>query len=234
MPTPGRIAAAAVFTAALLLPALARGAPDALRPGPEIGARLGYGFSAGRLGAPPNGTDNDVGDFVSGQWPLWLDAGWRFTSDFYFGGVFQYGFGTVNDDQQNGCRNANVNCSASDVRLGVMGRYRLPPIMMAAPWVGLGVGYEWGSFSVQQSILGNTSTDSSWSGFEFANVQVGADFRVAQKLAVGPFFSVSLGQFRNTSTAMTMGGTTNTTDEALAKKSLHEWIMFGARFAFMP
>jgi len=233
MQTPRRIAAA-VFTAALMSSPFAKAAPEAPGPGFEIGARVGYGFSAGRLGAPPNGTDNDVGDFVSGQWPLWLDAGWRFTSAFYFGGLFQYGFGTVNDDQQNVCRNANVNCSASDVRLGVMGRYRLPPIMQAAPWVGLGVGYEWGSFSLQQSVLGNTSTDSSWSGFEFANMQVGADFRVAQKLAVGPFFSVSLGQFRNTSTAMTMGGNTNTTDQSLAKKSLHEWIMFGARFAFMP
>ena len=233
MQTPRRIAAA-VFTAALMSSAFAKAAPEASGPGFEIGARVGYGFSAGRLGAPPNGTDNDVGDFVSGQWPLWLDAGWRFTSDFYFGGLFQYGFGTVNDDQQNVCRNANVNCSASDVRLGVMGRYQLPLIMQAAPWVGLGVGYEWGSFSLQQSVLGNTSTDSSWSGFEFVNLQGGADFRIAQKVALGPFISFSLGQFQSTSTTTTNGNTSTTTERDLTDKSLHEWFLVGARVAFMP
>src|SRR5262245_24113945 len=90
-----RLLAASVLAAALssAAPALATAAADGS--GLEIGARLGYGFAAGRLGAVPNGTDNDVGDFVSGQWPLWLDAGYRFTGDLYVGGFFTYGFGSV-------------------------------------------------------------------------------------------------------------------------------------------
>ncbi|HMF41603.1 MAG TPA: autotransporter domain-containing protein [Polyangia bacterium] len=226
--------AASVVAAALMSPALAAAAPAPAGTGLEIGARIGYGVAGGSLGAPPNGTDNDVGNFVSGQVPLWLDAGYRFTDAFYLGGFFQYGFGTVNQDQQNGCRNANVDCGASDTRLGVMGRYRLPPIMPAEPWLGLGIGYEWGTFSVHQSIVGSTNTDSTWSGIEIANLQAGADFRVAQKIAIGPFVSFSLGQFQSTSTTTTNGNTTTTTDQDLAKKSLHEWFLIGARFAFMP
>ena len=230
----GRRIAACAVAAGLMSPGTASAA-NPVGPGVEIGARIGYGWSAGQLGAPPNGTDNDVGDFVSGQVPLWLDAGYRFTDLFYLGGFFQYGFGTVNNDQQNYCRNANVDCSASDIRLGVMGRLQLPPILVAEPWLGLGVGYEWGAFSLHQSILGNSDTDSSWSGFEFANLQAGADFRIAQKVSLGPFVSVSFGQFQNTKTSTTpAGGATTTTDQDLTKKSLHEWIMFGARFAFMP
>jgi hypothetical protein len=209
----------------------AAGGPHA---GVEIGARTGYAFSAGNTGAVPNGNDNSLGDFVGGQLPLWLDAGYRLNPSFYVGGFFQYGFGFVNDDQQQGCRNANVNCSASDIRLGLMGRYHPAPTWLFSPWLGLGAGYEWGTFSVRQSVLGNTSTDSSWSGFEFANLQAGADYQVSRLFALAPFISFSIGQFRSTSVTTSNGTTTTTTDQDLAKTSFHEWFLIGARVAFMP
>jgi opacity protein-like surface antigen len=210
------------------------GAAEQAASGIEIGARLGYAFSAGHLGAPPNGTDNPLGDYVGGQVPVWLDAGYRFNHDFYLGAYFSYGFGVVNDDRQNVCRNANVDCSASDLRVGLMGRVHLPPLAQLSPWLGLGVGYEWGSFTLEQSAIGSTSTDSSWSGFEFANLQVGADYKVASKVVIGPFVSVSIGQFRHLSTTLTTGNNEGTTDQDLAKTSLHEWILIGARVAFAP
>ena len=222
------VLAAALFAARPVLGAEPR------RPGWELGARLGYGLAAGNTGAPPNGTDANLGDYVSGQIPLWLDAGYRLTGDFYLGAYFQYGIGIVNDDRQDGCRNANVDCSASDKRFGVMGRYQLPLVWPMSPWVGLGVGYEWGSFSFNQAVLGMSNFDSSWTGFEFANVQAGADYQIGQKVAVGPFISVSFGQFRHNETTTMTGMTSNTVDVDLAKKSIHEWIMFGARISFMP
>jgi opacity protein-like surface antigen len=223
--------------AAALVAVLPAGAQAAELPAPgfEIGARVGYAFSAGNIGAPPNGTDQNLSDFVSGQWPLWLDVGYRLTPSFYLGGFFQYGFGTVNEDEQAGCRNANVNCSASDVRLGVMGRYQFGVAGPLLPWLGLGVGYEWGSFSVRGPILGvDTASEQSRSGFEFANFQAGADYYLAPRVTVAPFISVSIGQYQSVSTTTTVGMTTTTTDEDLAKKSLHEWILIGLRFAFMP
>ena len=128
-----------------------------------------------------------MGDYVAGQVPLWLDVGYRLNSDFYVGGFFQYGFGIVNDDRQDACRLDNVDCSASDTRLGVMGRYHLPVNSPLSPWLGFGVGYEWGTFTLNQSVLGSSSTDATWSGFEFANLQVGADYHVAPKVALAPF-----------------------------------------------
>lgn len=207
---------------------------EPIGPGLELGVRTGYAFAAGHRGAPPNGTDDNLGDWVGGQWPVWLDVGYRLTGDLYLGGFFQYGLGTVNDDQQNGCRNANVNCSASDMRLGVMGRYHLPPLGRSSPWVGLGVGYEWGTFTVHQTLFGTSNTDASWSGFEFANLQAGADFRVSPRLALAPFVSLSLGEYRTTSTTTTTGATSTTVDQDVAKTSLHEWILIGVRLAFAP
>jgi hypothetical protein len=229
------LAATAATAAAAPLAAAspARGA-DPAGPGFEIGARTGYAFSAGHRGAPPNGTDDNLGDWVGGQWPLWLDAGYRFDPALYLGAFFQYGFGVVNDDQQNYCRNANVDCSASDVRLGLMGRYTFAPLWLVAPWAALGIGYEWGDFSVHQSLVGSSNTDSSWSGFEFANFQAGADYRVSPQFAVAPFVSVSIGQYDSTSTTTVTGMTSTTSSPGLAKQSLHEWIMIGARVSFSP
>ena len=223
--------------AAALVAALANAATAAELPAPglEIGARVGYAFSAGNIGAPPNGTDQNLSDFVSGQWPLWLDLGYRFTPSWYVGGFFQYGFGTVNEDEQPGCRNANVTCSASDVRAGLMGRYQFAVAGPLLPWLGFGVGYEWGSFALHGPVLTvDTDLDTTRSGFEFANFQAGADYYLTPRVTVAPFISVSIGQYQSVSTTTTIGATATTTDDDLAKKSLHEWIMIGLRFGFMP
>jgi hypothetical protein len=105
----------------------------AAQSGAEVGVRTGYAFAAGHTGARANSDDQNLGDWISGQWPIWIDAGYRFNPNLYLGGYFQYGFGSVNDDHQVdqllsiSCRSANVDCSASDTRLGVMGRYHLMP-----------------------------------------------------------------------------------------------------------
>jgi len=202
-------------------------------PGLELGVRTGYAFSAGRIGAPANGTDRDLGDFVSAQVPLWLDVGYRINGALYLGGYFQYGFGVVNDDRQGVCRNDNVDCSASDIRLGVMGRYALGSLGQATPWVGLGFGYEWTKFSVHESVLG-TDTDATSSGFEIANLQLGLDFPLTSRLLVAPFLSVSFGQYQSSSTKTVAGALTTNVDQDYDDKSVHEWVLIGARFAFSP
>jgi hypothetical protein len=201
--------------------------------GIELGFRTGYAFSAGHLGAVANGTDQDLGSYVSGQWPFWLDAGYRINSNWYIGGFFQYGVGFVNDDQQSGCRNANVDCSASDLRFGVMGRYHFTGIARLLPWVGYGIGWDRGSFSLHGSTV-DGDTESTWSGMEFANFQVGADFTLPHRAIIAPFVSFSLGQFDNRTTTTRVASYTSTVDQDLVKQSLHEWIFIGVRVAIMP
>lgn len=222
------------LAAAVALAPSAAVAAELPGPGLELGVRTGYAFSAGHIGAPPNGTDRDLGDFVSGQVPLWLDVGYRINGALYLGGYFQYGFGIVNDDRQNGCRNANVDCSASDIRLGVMGRYALGWLGSTIPWVGLGIGYERVNFSVHQSLIASTDTDSTSSGFEIANLQFGLDYPLTSRMVVAPFISVSFGQYQSNSTKTTIGSTATTVDQDFDKKSVHEWFLIGARFAFSP
>jgi hypothetical protein len=200
--------------------------------GLEVGVRTGYAFSAGHLGKPSGESDDHLSNWITGQWPIWVDAGYRFNPFFYLGGYFQYGFGFVNDDRQDLCRADRVECSASDIRLGIMGRYNMAPTWPLSPWFGLGMGYEWGSFSLHQSVIGNTDTDSSWDGFEILNLQAGADYRLAYGFVVAPFVSFSLGQFQSRKNTTKLGSTTTTDEQDLESQSFHEWILLGVRVAF--
>ena len=226
---------AAVAFALSLTASVARAADSGI----EIGARTGYALSAGNRGTTADGMNAPVANYVQGFFPLWLDVGYRFDPALYLGGFFSYGFGIVNDASQTTCREANNSCSASDTRLGLMGRYTFPLTGALAPWLGLGVGYEWGSFSWSgQSPLLSGTINTTWSGYEFANLQAGGDIPVTQRLVLAPFLSVSIGQFRNVTTKTTavtpLGTTTMITDEDLVDTSIHEWILFGVRAAFRP
>lgn len=209
-----------------------RPAVSAAQSGVEIGVRTGYAFAAGRTGALSGGTDRDVSDWMYAQWPIWIDAGYRMNPTWYVGGYFQYGFGFVNDEQT-GCSNSRWDCSASDTRVGLMARYQFAPQARFAPWVGYGFGYEWEKRSVRLSQVGSTSTDrTTWSGFEFANIQIGADYAIASRFVIAPFISLSFGQFRRRSDSMTDGSSSLSNDDSLATRSIHEWILLGMRAAF--
>ena len=100
--------------------------------------------------------------------------------------------------------------------------------------MGLGIGYEWGTFSLHQSAIGSSNTDFGWSGFEFANLQPGADYKVAQKIAIG---AVRERVDRTVSQHVHDDHDRQQQDEMdqdLAKTSLHEWILIGVRVAFAP
>jgi opacity protein-like surface antigen len=228
---------AAVLAATLLTASVAQAADSGI----ELGARTGFAFAGGNVGTPQGGMNEPINNYVAGQFPLWLDLGYRIDPRLYLGGFFSYGFGVVSDENQTTCRETNVSCSASDTRLGVMGRYRFPVTGALAPWFGVGFGYEWGNFTWRgqtQGVDASLKIDSTWSGFEFANLQAGADYHLTPQVVIAPVVSVAIGQFRNMSTKTTtvtpLGTTSMTEDEELAVTSTHFWMLFGLRAAYMP
>jgi opacity protein-like surface antigen len=192
--------------------------------GLELGLRVGYGIPAGKEGAIPGMTNDNLSADVSGIIPIQVDGGYRFNQNVYLGLSFQYAPGLVNNSNSaNAFCQTGFDCSASDLRLGLNVNYHFgmgPPF---DPWVGLGVGYEWLMLSASG---GGISVDATASGFEFANLQLGGDFPVNPNFVVGPFFAVSIGQYRSIS--ISPGGG----DQDLNPKSVHEWFLFGVRAAF--
>jgi hypothetical protein len=223
--------AAAVFTVSAA-PAFADGGPTGI----ELGLRAGYALPFGNASGggsstttTTNGTTvtttgggSSLSDGVSGQIPLWVDAGYRITPNFYVGGFLQYGFAFIPNNSTTGCGQSGVSCSGHDVMFGVDAHYHVMPAAPFDPWVGLGFGYEILTFNLSQ---GSQSADVSASGWQFVNFQVGGDYHVTPSFGVGPFVALSLGQY---SSASTSSGATSTSND-IPNKAMHEWLTFGLR-----
>lgn len=171
-----------------------------------LGLRGAFGMPMGTLG----GTQ-DVSSVTSGQIPLWAEVGYRLNRNVTLGVFAQLTKGFAA-----GCPN-QASCSTSDTRFGVEATYAFMPGSMLSPWAGLGVGYEILSWS-------RAGADSSASGLEYGNAQVGVDLSLNAHSSVGPFAAMTVGKFSSQNSG---GVSTSYTDSGL-----HGWTQFGLRFAY--
>jgi opacity protein-like surface antigen len=192
----------------------------------EFGARFAFGVGLGNVGRTATETaDRKLADATSAILPLWLDLGFRINPHLYVGAFFQYAIGFINNDRNPQCSATGVSCSINDKRLGANVHYHFAPGEPFDPWLGLGVGYEWFGASMGQAGM---SLDTTVTGFEFANFQLGGDFIASPSFHCGPFTSFSLGQFNSVS--LSGAGQSGSTD--ITSKALHEWLLFGFKGAF--
>jgi outer membrane protein W len=204
------------LTLSLLAPAaLADGNDGDNGRGFALGLRAGYGVAFGEANANANESLNEG---ISGAIPVQLDAGYFLTSHLYLGGSFQYAPVMLADDCEEG-----FSCSSNMMRFGVTLAYHAAPFKTVDPWVGLGVGYERLTVSSSSAPFGEFST--SFSGFEFAALQGGVDFKLTSRFAVGPFATFTVGQYSTRST--TFEG--QSASEGIDEKALHFWLMGGIK-----
>jgi outer membrane protein W len=199
-------------------PALAEGEGGAV----SLGARVGYGIPLGKGTDDPNA---DLNKSIAGMVPLWLDAGYKFTPNIYVGAFFMYGLGFIPSDAT-GCGQNGVSCSVHDIQFGVNAHYHFMPDQTIDPWVGVGLGYEILGVSVSN---GSNSASASAKGFQFFNVQAGADYKVLPALGVGPFVSLSLGKYTSTSSDNTTPGSPGSASGDIQNTAFHEWLILGIR-----
>lgn len=181
----------------------------------ELGARLGYSLPAGSTAE-----NQSLSDGFSGQLPVQIDVGYRINPHFYVGAYGQLGYAFPKSDCASG-----ASCSGLDTRVGISAQYHILPEAKFDPWVGVGTGYEWLTAKVSQ---GDASASETAHGFEFVNLQLGGDYRVSNQFAIGPFASLSLGQFSKQSLSLNGRDTSGDID----KTALHEWITLGVKGTF--
>lgn len=174
----------------------------------SLGLRLGYAPAMGDAAK-----EAPMKDIVKSQIPIQLDALYRITPDIAAGLYFSYGIAQLNSDMSDACDAAGVSCSASNMRLGLEGRYTFNSVKAPmVPWAGVGFGYEW---STIKGSMGGLSADATTTGLEFLNVQVGGDYRVNDQFSVGPYLQFSVGQFSSVE------------GESITDKGIHQWLGFG-------
>lgn len=176
----------------------------------KLGLRVGYGLPMGEASK-----DNKMSDAVSGMIPIWLDLGYMVTPNIMVGLYAQYGLIMLDSKIKDACD----DCSASDIRIGLQAQYHLSPGESLNPWFGLGIGYEMFNLKTP-SPTGSGSVDANATGFEFANLQAGADFKVGDSMGVGPFASFSIGQYSKVE------------GNDIPEKSMHQWLVLGVKGTF--
>jgi hypothetical protein len=90
--------------------------------------------------------------------------------------------------------------------------------------VSLGTGWEWTQFKAS---AGAESISTTFSGWEYFNVQAGVDFSLSPMFALGPY----LGYFGGTYTNVSVSGTVLSQSESIpsANRAFHGWFQFGVK-----
>ncbi len=189
----------------------------------ELGVRTGYGLPIGKA---DGGTA--MGDLVNAMVPFWIDAGFRSTPYSYVGVFFEYGLDTLNTDAGKplaGCTAPNLNCSSSNIRVGLDLHLYFTPMSKFDPWLGVASGLEVTTFSASS---GGVTNSIRALGIEYMNLQLGADWNATPWFALGPFVSISLDQYQTIDA--TIAG--EMLSGAVADKTLHSWLLLGVRAVF--
>jgi hypothetical protein len=204
--------------------AFAQQVPPA-RVGFQMAFRTGYSIPMGTVmkGALQDGSDLKMSDTVSGQVPIIVDIGDKLIPELFIGGYFGLGFGGTAGQVHDGCQAAGDSCLGVSVQLGIEAQYHILPSGSVDPWLGYGIGVE--SLGVSEA-NDNTTQTVSFTGYQFARLSAGADFRVTHGFGVGPFVEYSLGQYN------TVNG--NGQDVDIPSKAGHQWLTLGARFVLFP
>ncbi len=213
-------------------------------PGPEgieVGVRTGYAVALGSLAANTN-----LSDTVSGVFPIWVDAGYRFPQVF-LGAYAQYGWGIMPQSGAAGaayiasgggraetpkCGSLGQTCSGSDLKYGLQVQYHFASDRRFDPWVGYGVGMETLSVDAHGNFGGRSdfpyvSSTIAFTAWSPAVLQVGADYKLPY-MGVGPFVMLDVSRFLNAS----LSDSAVSLAETIHNASAHEWLTFGLRGYF--
>jgi hypothetical protein len=184
--------------------------------GPEVALRAAYATPLGDVVR-----DLAIRDVTSGGIPLWIDVGYRFTPKLYAGLYGSYGLLFT------GTCGAGNDCSQHGVRVGGNLQFHLTPDARFDPWFGIGIGYEWLTYSESNGLA---SQEATVRGLESVMLQGGVHVAVAPGLRLGPFAAVSLGTYSDGSSAGVLGSSSG----RLADTRPHFWLNFGLRAQFLP
>jgi hypothetical protein len=185
-----------------------------------FGARLSYAIAGG-----DEVKDVKLSDSISAMIPVQLEAGYNVTPDLNIGAFFSYGWASESSDVSDACDLIGADCGITGWRFGVQGIYSLSTVSPTwVPWFGLGVGYESLTLKIEGGGESATFTESGW---EFANLQAGADYK-AGNMRIGPFLSYSFGQFGSYDAEG--GGQSESGD--ITDKGTHTYFTIGVRGTF--
>jgi len=190
-----------------------------------IDLKAGYALPTGNIASETTVSTDPKGplkNVVSGAVPLEIAGRYRFTPSFSAGIYFQYAPAFV---AAFSCI-SSFTCSASNVRVGAEAVYAFLPESTFNPWVSAGSGWEWLNETVDIPATATVPAQThklGLNGWEWFNVQVGADWNLSKMFAFGPYVGFFGGQYSSAS----VDGRSLTI--ASANRQFHGWWQIGLK-----
>jgi len=203
-----------LITVAALL--LAAALPSAASAQFFVGARLGYGFPWGDAQK-----DQKLKDQIKGEVPIQVDAGLKLGQALAVGVYGSYAVAMLSNDRKDACDAANVTCKGNELRLGAQVNLHAANTPNSEFWGGVAVGWMRGNFTLP--VGPGATADVFSTGFEGA-IQGGLDYLLNPSFRIGPFASISVGQFTK------YGGDLG--DGDITDKTFHGFFTIGLRGMF--
>ena len=203
------------------------GAPRA-RTGFQLGLRTGFALPMGKIAEAEGGSSEKLSDFTSGQVPLFVDIGAKVIPNLFIGGYVGFAFGGAGGDTADICDQQDLDCLSVGFRIGVEAIFSIIPDGAINPWVGYGIGLEGVGVSSSNDDI---ETSLTYAGYEFARFMLGADFRLNEKLGLGPFVEYSLGTYNSFAIKRDPG---SDIDDDIDDTAMHQWLTLGARLVIFP
>lgn len=176
------------------------------RPGLQLGARAGFGVGTGSVYEGLN-----VHDGSNGFVPFTADIGVRIVRELYLGAYGSYAY-VIPRTNAVSCP-SGLDCSVKDWRVGLEADWHFWPNSGLDPYLGVFGGYELLKNHVSGAtpvptpggpLQGAVDANTNDKGWE-VGLTAGSDIRLAHFLAIGPYFTASVGRYESRS------GTTNVT-----------------------
>ncbi len=200
----------------------------------SVGLRAAYAIPMGDAVSVPGIANYSEKDLFKAELPLQVDLYWRFTRKVSGGLYYSYAPARRGTQLKAYCEDIpGASCSRLwDMRVGAQLEYDSMPGEWLNPWLAVGSAFDWAHFRVNgfaiTTPLGAASgdLDGSLRGWEWVNAQVGADFKLAPKVALGPYVQFAVGRY--TVQHIELAGDT-VAGGGIDNPKTHEWLTFGLR-----
>jgi hypothetical protein len=194
----------------------------------SVGAKLGLSIP---WGEEIDGADMQDGlDFIV---PIEVNGMFEVAPKMAVGAYLSYGFAKLDADVSDACDLGDVDCSAHQWRLGVMGQLKLDEVkgqMSFTPYVGANLGMEWGVYKRSATDYDVKAWDRGWE----LGLEAGADMPVNPGLTMGAFVNLSFARYGTVGVDSDIGGATvdDSTSIPSSAKATHGFFQIGVRGNF--
>lgn len=211
--------------------------PDSPPPLPDSTERRTTGFEVQARLAVAVTTTESHSDIVQFAIPFQVDVGYRIIPQLFLGASAMIASPASGNTLVDACKKwVDDRCAPLWFRTAIGAQFHISPESKVDPWLGYSFGREWIGFSQESRNASGREISGVFTGWQYAIIDAGLDFRFSKNVGVGPYASFVMGQYDVARISAQGIPPTNVTDVSFRTREddMHIWGVVGFRGSYMP